>query len=191
MIFVAICVSEVCVVRCSTWTYDKTDQYLQICLAYGLWPGFFSADAARATYFGNHSLFDRDRPLFKMFIPPLHKINQAGWRPVTLANATADSGGPFQLERWGAGFGKAGKAAKAPQLLFTVRSLAPVASHGVALRVQGRELGLSDPQGFTAREIVHGKPISLSHAGGWTELAVGAIAANQTLVLEVKYKGAK
>ena len=175
-------------VRYSTWTYDKTDQYLQICLAYGLWPGFFSADAASATYFGNHSLFDRDRPLFKMFIPPLHKINEAGWQPVTLANATADSGGPFQLERWGAGFGK---AAKVSQLLFTVRSLAPVASHGVALRVQGRELGLSDPQGFTAREVVHDKSVPLSQAGGWTKLAAGTIAANQTLVLEVTHKGSK
>ena len=29
----------------STWTYDKTDQYLQICLAYGLWPGFCEAPA--------------------------------------------------------------------------------------------------------------------------------------------------
>ena len=123
-----------------------------------------------------------------MFIPPLHKINEAGWQPVTLANVSADSGGPFQLERWGAGFGK---AAKVSQLLFTVRSLAPVASHGVALRVQGRELGLSEPQGFTAREVVHDKSVPLSQAGGWTKLAAGTIAANQTLVLEVMHKGSK
>ena len=121
-----------------------------------------------------------------MFIPPLHKINEAGWQPVTLANVSADSGGPFQLERWGAGFGE-GKA----QLLFTVRSLTAVASHGVVLRVHGRELGLSDPQGFSAREIVHDKPVSLSQAGGRVELAVGTIAANLTLVLEVTHKGSK
>ena len=33
-------------------------------------------------------MFERDRPLFKQFIPVLKAINAAGWQPLTLANAS-------------------------------------------------------------------------------------------------------
>lgn len=34
-----------------SWTYSMTEQYMNACLLYGLWPGFFSANAADSRYF--------------------------------------------------------------------------------------------------------------------------------------------
>ena len=174
----------------NTWSYDDTDQYLQICLAYGHWPGFFSADAASATYFDNASLYNRDRPLFQQFVPPLRNINAAGWRPLTHARVSSEANGSqFQLERWGDGFGNGTLSTSQGSLFFTLRSLGVKPSAAVVLTLDLPALGIAGPdivaEQYTVKEIAQ----KTAWRGKLTEhglLTIGSIGANLTLVLQIE-----
>jgi hypothetical protein len=50
-------------------------------------------------YFSNASLYNRDRPVFKKYVPILRAINRAGWQPVTYARVLDDMA--VFVERWG------------------------------------------------------------------------------------------
>ncbi|MEK7767100.1 MAG: hypothetical protein AAB368_12760, partial [bacterium] len=79
---------------------DRVALYMKRCLAYGMFPGFFSPDAAGGHYFTRPELYDRDRPLFKKYVPLIRRIAEAGWRPV--AGAKAQDEGVY-VERFGDG----------------------------------------------------------------------------------------
>ena len=88
------------------WTYEMTDKYMQKSLLYGIWPGFFSADAFNDRYFNTPALYNRDRPLFKKYIPVLRTITSQGWEPVTCTVAIRTDGNndtntALYMERWG------------------------------------------------------------------------------------------
>ena len=68
------------------------------CLAYGMFPGYFSADASTKTYFSQPELFERDRPLFKKYVPLCKLVAEAGWQPITLATS---SDAKVYVERFG------------------------------------------------------------------------------------------
>ena len=61
---------------------DKVAEYMRRSVAYGIFPGFFSADAATGHYFSSPNLYERDRPLFKKWVPLCRRLSEAGWRPV-------------------------------------------------------------------------------------------------------------
>ena len=87
------------------------ERYFQIALFYGFYPSFFSADAANAPYWENPALVNRDRPLFRKYVPLIRRINAAGWQPMTGA---ASSDPAVHVERFGSW----------PDLHFTVRNTA-------------------------------------------------------------------
>ena len=64
------------------FTHEDSERYMHRCLAYGMFPSFFSANAATGHYFSQPSLYERDRPLFKKYLPLVTRIAEAGWRPV-------------------------------------------------------------------------------------------------------------
>jgi hypothetical protein len=88
----------------------QVERYFQIALFHGIYPSFFSPNAANAPYWENPAFYERDRPLFKKYIPLIRRLNGAGWEPVTYARA-ADS--TIQVERFG----------RWPDLAFTVRNV--------------------------------------------------------------------
>ena len=47
----------------------------------GCFPGFFSHNASQGHYFTRPELYDRDRPLFKKYVPLCKLVAEAGWRP--------------------------------------------------------------------------------------------------------------
>ncbi|MBQ5795974.1 MAG: hypothetical protein IIW14_08305, partial [Kiritimatiellae bacterium] len=61
----------------SSFTREKTEAFMKISLAYGLFPGF------QCNYFydggGRH---ERDRDLWKKYMPLIRRVSEAGWRPV-------------------------------------------------------------------------------------------------------------
>ena len=61
---------------------ELTEKFMQRALAYGMFPGFFSPDASTGHYFSRPELYERDRPLFKKYIPLCRLVAEAGWRPV-------------------------------------------------------------------------------------------------------------
>ena len=69
------------------WTYDDTERFMKACLAYGMFPGFFSEDASTKHYFKNPDYYNRDRPLFKKYMPLCKRVAQAGWEPLTEASS--------------------------------------------------------------------------------------------------------
>src|SRR5664280_1225834 len=56
-------------------------------LAYGMFPGFFSQNASEGHYFSQPKLYNRDRDLFKKYVPLCKLVAEAGWRPVTGAKS--------------------------------------------------------------------------------------------------------
>jgi len=80
------------------WPYELTEKYMRRCLAYGMFPGFFSANASTGHYFSRPDLYNRDRPLFKKYVPLVRRVAEAGWQPV--ARARSDNPRVY-VERWG------------------------------------------------------------------------------------------
>jgi hypothetical protein len=66
----------------------EMESYMRICAVYGIYPSAFSADAASHNYFEQPALFERDRALFKKYIPIVRSLSLAGWQPVTGATAS-------------------------------------------------------------------------------------------------------
>ena len=67
------------------FTSELVERYFQRCLCYGVWPGFFDEEAAsKDPYWGSaKKWYERDRPLFKKYIPLLRRLTAAGWQPLT------------------------------------------------------------------------------------------------------------
>ncbi|HRT58513.1 MAG TPA: hypothetical protein P5038_17945 [Candidatus Paceibacterota bacterium] len=83
------------------FTPALVERYFQRCLFYGIWPGFFDQEAASKDpyWVSANKYYERDRPLFKKYIPLFQRLAQAGWEPVTLA---ASDNPNLWLERFGA-----------------------------------------------------------------------------------------
>jgi hypothetical protein len=75
------------------------EKYFQRCLFYGIYPSMFSADAATHPYWDTPVLYNRDRPLFKTYIPMIKNLSAAGWEPITFATTDAPK---VYVERYGA-----------------------------------------------------------------------------------------
>jgi hypothetical protein len=78
--------------------HERVEKYMQRCLAYGMFPGFFSANAATGPYFERPEVFERDRTLFRKFVPLCKLVAEAGWEPVTRARASEET---IHVERFG------------------------------------------------------------------------------------------
>ncbi len=83
-----------------SWSYQDTEKYMRRCVFYAFYPSFFSADASTGHYFSQPKLYNRDRPLFKKYVPIIRALNRAGWQPVTHAR-TSDP--DVRIERYGDG----------------------------------------------------------------------------------------
>jgi hypothetical protein len=81
-----------------TFPHELVEKYMKRSLAFGFFPGFFSHNASEGHYFTRLELYDRDRPLFKKYIPLCRRVAEAGWEPVTLARSSDDH---VHLERFG------------------------------------------------------------------------------------------
>jgi hypothetical protein len=69
------------------FSHALVEKYMKRCLAYGMFPGFFSADASTGHYFSRPDLYNRDRPLFKKYVPLTKRVAEAGWQPLARARA--------------------------------------------------------------------------------------------------------
>ena len=68
--------------------HSMVERYMQRVLFYGLQPSMFSVDAASNPYWKNPAFYDRDRDLFKKYVPLVSEVAEAGWEPVTLARSS-------------------------------------------------------------------------------------------------------
>jgi hypothetical protein len=84
--------------RFEDFSHDLVEKYMKRCLAYGMFPGFFSHNASAGHYFTRPALYDRDRPLFKLYVPLCKRVAEAGWEPITRARSDDEH---VYVERFG------------------------------------------------------------------------------------------
>jgi hypothetical protein len=77
---------------------ELVERYMQRSLAYGMFPGFFSHNASQGAYFTRPELYNRDRPLFKKYVPLCQRVAEAGWEPITRAHSSDER---VYVERFG------------------------------------------------------------------------------------------
>jgi len=80
------------------FSHALVEKYMKRSLAYGMFPGFFSHNASQGQYFTRPKLYERDRPLFRKYIPLCRRVAEAGWQPITQA---VSSDADVYVERFG------------------------------------------------------------------------------------------
>jgi hypothetical protein len=65
------------------FTPDLVEKYIQRSLFYGMFPSMFSHNAAENPYWQNPKWYNRDRHLFKKYLPIIKQVAEAGWQPAT------------------------------------------------------------------------------------------------------------
>lgn len=128
---------------------ELVEKYMKRALAYGMFPGFFSHNASQGHYFTRPELYDRDRPLFKKYVPLCRRVAEAGWEPVTLVRSSEPA---VYVER----FGRA-----APWYLTVFNDTAE--SRRVSLELQC-------PPPSSCRELVCGRPVQWNQGRATLEL---------------------
>ena len=76
------------------------EPYFQRAMFFGVFPSMFSGQqsAGDVAYFSNPAWYNRDRALFKKYIPMIRRLDAAGWEPVPLATTDLASA---RIERYG------------------------------------------------------------------------------------------
>jgi len=80
------------------FSHQLVEKYMKRCLAYGMFPGFFSHNASQGHYFTRPEFYERDRDLFKKFVPLCKAVAEAGWEPITRTTSTDNK---VYVERFG------------------------------------------------------------------------------------------
>jgi len=81
------------------FSHADVERYFQRCLFYGIFPSMFSVDGASHPYWQNPDLYNRDRDLFRRYIPLISKVSSAGWEPITHVRSDRPE---IWVERFGA-----------------------------------------------------------------------------------------
>ena len=84
--------------RFEEFSHELVERYMRRALAYGTFPGFFSHNASQGHYFKRPEFYNRDRLLFKKYIPLCKRVAEAGWEPITLARSDDEH---VYVERFG------------------------------------------------------------------------------------------
>lgn len=140
------------------FTSEHVQRYFQRALAYGMYPSMFSQNASENPYWQNPAWYNRDRPLFKKYLPIIREVAEAGWQPVTAATFAA---GDVAMERFGTATNTA--------VYLTLLNDAEESRTGV-LHIDS---DVAEPSAV-ATELVSGQPLPRA-ASGWT-LTVAARA---------------
>ncbi len=84
--------------RFEDFSHELVARYMKRCLAYGMFPGFFSHNASQGHYFTRPELYERDRDLFRKYVPLCKAVAEAGWEPIPLARSNRQH---VYIERFG------------------------------------------------------------------------------------------
>ena len=66
------------------YTQEMAERYFRVSLAYGMFPSF------EPILFKHPDIRDRDRPLFRKYMPLCRELSEAGWRPLNALAACED-----------------------------------------------------------------------------------------------------
>ncbi|MCW3094978.1 MAG: hypothetical protein JWL77_596 [Chthonomonadaceae bacterium] len=144
------------------------EKYFQRSLFYGIFPSMFSADAATHPYWESPALYERDRPLFRKYIPVIRKLSAAGWEPITQAKSSNAS---VYVERYG-------------KRLVTVLNDSRQPAN-TTLTIDLTSLGLGVVPTPAVVDLLTGAKLPVSTANGVLTLTV-SLKPDQALALELR-----
>ena len=127
------------------FAYADMENFMRHCVAYGLFPGCFSHNASEGHYFTRPEVYNRDRPLFKKYVPLCKMLSEAGWRPVNTLVASTDA--RVFVEQFGARYVTVFNSARATVKVRLTAKVGARASEHVA----GGEVSFAD--GVTTLEL--------------------------------------
>ena len=120
------------------FAYADMENFMRHCVAYGLFPGCFSHNASEGHYFTRPEVYNRDRPLFKKYVPLCKMLSEAGWRPVNTLVASTDA--RVFVEQFGARYVTVFNSARAAvKVRLTAKVGARASEH-----VEGGEVSFAD-----------------------------------------------
>ncbi len=130
-------------------------------------PSEWYADVVR--YWSTPDLYNRDRDLFKKYMPVIREISASGWEPIPHAVCDNDN---IRIERYG-------------RVYFAVNNRTnTVQSGAVTIDLAGAGLSVGSMSGATAVECCSGSVTNLTFAGNQAVLAVN-VNPGQTLVYKL------
>lgn len=120
------------------FAYADMENFMRHCVAYGLFPGCFSHNASEGHYFTRPEVYNRDRPLFKKYVPLCKMLSEAGWRPVNTLVASTDA--RVFVEQFGVRYVTVFNSARATvKVRLTAKAGARASEH-----VEGGEVSFAD-----------------------------------------------
>jgi hypothetical protein len=134
-------------------------------LLFGYFPGF------NGTYWDNPSAYERDRALFRLYVPLIRTIAQAGWRPVNYATS---SDAKVLVERFDD---------DSSNIFYLTAHNSGTGATTQTLTVDGASLSLGSGA-ITVRERVGGTTLSASRSGSNVVFS-DALAAGETALYEI------
>ena len=146
----------------SRFTPDLVERYFQRSLFYGMFPSMFSHNAAENPYWRNPTWYNRDRPLFRRYIPLIKQVAEAGWQPVTDARCDNPN---VDVERYGP---------TAEGVTFLTLWNATAQTQTGRLRWLGQQAPATAPG--PATELLGGTPLTRTDSGWEIEVAAGRVA---------------
>ncbi len=131
--------------RFEEFSHELTERYMKRSLAYGMFPGFFSHNASQGHYFTRPELYERDRALFKKYVPLCKLVAEAGWEPITLAHSSDNH---LYVERFGNRFLTVfNDSTERRAVTITLELKAPGAAreliHGRTIKFRGQQTNLT------------------------------------------------
>jgi len=77
-------------------SHTEMETYIKDEMFYGIFPSIYNSGVG--SYWSNPGLYERDRGLFKKYIPVIKEISKAGWEPIPYANVNNPN---IRIERYG------------------------------------------------------------------------------------------
>ncbi len=152
----------------SLMSYDIVELYFKKCTFYGVYPSMFSHNACDDIYWENSTLYNRDRPLFKKYIPIIKEINAAGWQPITFAKCNNSN---VYVERFGNNY-------------FTIHN--PINSdQKFSLEIYAGNIGIDDD--IDIIELIGNRSIAYEYING-NIIINDTILSNDTWVIKIMKK---
>jgi len=148
--------------RYERFTVDLVEKYFQRSLFYGMYPSMFSHNASEDPYWRAPELYNRDRHLFKQYIPMIKRIAEAGWEPINYALTDNDI---VYVERFGPD--AEGK------LYFTLLNDSSETQE-VRITIMGSELGLATPKAI--EDMISGERVDVSMNDGHINIELSMLS---------------
>ena len=142
--------------RYERFTPDLVEKYFQRSLFYGMFPSMFSHNASEDPYWRAPEFYNRDRHLFRKYIPIIKRVAEAGWEPVTYAVTDNDK---VYIERFGPD--------AEGNVYFTVLNDSSE-EQKVLITIMGHNLRIAAPE--SVEDLISGDDVRVSANGEYLEI---------------------